>query len=78
MFGLNEHSEQARAPHQSRQKRFLCISAEVEYGPFFMYFQQPPAGTRQLFAGQDLARFSASTNSAKEAEMEIRNETLFA
>jgi len=87
-------------PHvQSRQKRFLCISAEVEYGPFFMYFQQPPAGTGQLFfrcfscgeararAGQDLAatanlncgaRFSASTNSAKEAELEIRNETLFA
>jgi hypothetical protein len=64
----------------------LCISAEVEYGPFSLYFQQPPAGTRQLFcrcfscgeararAGQDMARFSASTNSAKGTELEIRNE----
>ena len=52
-----------------------------------MDFQQPPAGTRQLFVGvlaaairepEDLARLSASTNSAKEAELEIRNETLFA
>jgi hypothetical protein len=29
-------------------KNVLCISAEVDYGPFFMYCQQPPASTRQL------------------------------
>jgi hypothetical protein len=47
MPGLNRG---AMLQCQSRQKRFLCISVEVEYGPFFYVFPAAARGHYELSA----------------------------